>query len=1475
MKPRRGGESGKIGPYYEHIWTVNALIEVLKGNAQKIELEPLDEDRALGIEFVLHYPGREEFHSAKRQTEGESWSLATLTRGAPARSILGDLFKKCASKQGVKFVSCMTAGQLWKLCSTAKLAGEFDTFKERCEEDKVELSTWFASVLKVEPSEETAFRKLQKLEVIGHTEEDLVRQVESFLSMLVRRKDHQAFDPEKVRLLLAEFAIKNLVKKHITRDMIWNHLDKKGYCQADFSSETTVDAIARKADEFVRFSKRLLIQGQPIPRDEVSAISKWLAEGHKVVCVSGVAGQGKSCILGQFVEELRTVPTPVMVVRADTLPGAVSAHDLGKSMDLPVSPSAVLAGIAREKECVLVIDQLDTVSILSGRNTELWPGIEDLLLETEAYPKMKVVIACRAFDLDNDHRLRRINTIQSSTRINVADLSESCVDAVLKNAGQTVNKRQKGILRNPLHLFLFVEGGSDFISEVDLFDSFWEAKRQRLLQTRSADWDTAVYRFADLLSSHESLSTPKERTSRVEADILASENILVEVSGRYRFFHETFFDYAFARSFFAQGRQLAGYLEEHGQGLFRRSQVRQVLAYKRQRDFDDYISDLTTILSGDFRFHLKEMLTQWLGQVEAPTRREWDAVKSFLKVPELKEFVFGPIAASPDWFPVLDEAGEWERWLKCGERDRVIWAFRLNQVLSVHHERITELLEPYLGDQKWRSALAAFLRFGDVHYGRSLFEFFLNAIKAGIPSEDARKNDEWFFLQRASETNPEWGAEAFAAFLEQTLTVVDNNDLPADPFGGGSGKEICLNLAEKAPSAFARNVFPVFVKIADRFRDHDNEPPAPDRIWFSRGFNCTVLFRDALLTSVALSLEKVAKRDANGLDRILAAHKNLNLETVEYLVLRAWMANPERYAKQILEWYLSNPRRLQFRYFTRRFEDGYVAVARKAITVCSSIWSKSDKKKLQNCILKLQIPWEEKLAEFRGQTKLALLGAFDASDLSAESQTRLSELRAKFPDTHFGMPKPNEQRAWWVGPPVPGKDLRSMNDEDLLACMTEHKTRVHDVEHPERGGPDQLADTIGKIAEEQPDRFLLILGKMPEDLPAIYTIRIIIGIVDAAKESDLVTTESLIHALEMLVSIEDKSRYATFCDCISQVASRDLPDLTLETLCRCAALDVPKPKAEDKAPELFTTSINHLRGKAAHAMARVLSHDSSKLGLFEPGIRALIKDESMAVRAGAIEILYVLLFSDFDIALQWFEELLADADDAVLGSDMMDYFLGVTTRRDYRAVRGVLQRMLRCDDSKIQELASVKICLAALDNSEAEEDAESTRSGSKAMRTGAAKVYAANLDNLQKCSQYLPQYFHDQCEAVRVEAANCFKELSGKQLLANEALLNEYARSPAAGLHLRSTFRALESSTARLPDTLATLLENVIQKIGADGGDVQKRAANDAGSVAKMVLRLYHQASVGTMRSRCLDMIDAMAKHSFYGLKGALDASER
>jgi hypothetical protein len=131
------------------------------------------------------------------------------------------------------------------------------------------------------------------------------------------------------------------------------------------------------------------------------------------------------------------------------------------------------------------------------------------------------------------------------------------------------------------------------------------------------------------------MSEQRELTARIsvldadnlttDADVLASEHVLVQVRRRYAFFHASFFDYAFARLWLDRDQSLVDFLLADEQKLFRHAQVRQILLHIRDDKPERFTREAEAVLAHPkIRFHIKAVVLAVLRSLADPTELSAD-----------------------------------------------------------------------------------------------------------------------------------------------------------------------------------------------------------------------------------------------------------------------------------------------------------------------------------------------------------------------------------------------------------------------------------------------------------------------------------------------------------------------------------------------------------------------------------------------------------------------------------------------------------------------------------------------------------------------------------------------------------------------------------------------------------------------------------------------------------------------------------
>ena len=368
----------------------------------------------------------------------------------------------------------------------------------------------------------------------------------------------------------------------------------------------------------------------------------------------------------------------MLAFRLDRRGAFSSTAELGTQLGLSTSPVASLRMAADGRDAFLIIDQLDAVSLASGRLSERYDVIADLIQEAMAVEGVRVILACRLFDVENDHRIRKLDARTDVERLTVEPLPDEAVTGAVEAMGldaTALTSTQRELLRSPLNLVLLETvanqpGALNFTSRGSLFEAFWQRKRQTINDHRpEVRFNDVLARIANTASDQQTLSVPIEILDPndyiKDAYVLASEQVLAIDVDHVSFFHETFFDYTFARQWLSRQQSMVEFLCEQEQELFRRAQVRQILVLLRERDPARFRAEVEAVLIGSaIRFHIKETVMIVFANVSVPTDEDLDLV---LRISETDSTVTRRLwqqIARSSWFDKLHDRGLIETWLR-------------------------------------------------------------------------------------------------------------------------------------------------------------------------------------------------------------------------------------------------------------------------------------------------------------------------------------------------------------------------------------------------------------------------------------------------------------------------------------------------------------------------------------------------------------------------------------------------------------------------------------------------------------------------------------------------------------------------------------------------------------------------------------------------------------------------------------------
>ena len=1377
----------------------------------------------------------------------------------------------------------------------ARTSDSFDEFKQRLDGSGRLSGQFVKYVAPLCDDERAAWAALQRLRVRTKNERELIKDVERRARSIFRERAGQPLDARVVRLLIDAFLTDRLGDR-ITAMSILADLASRGFVRSRLAGDATVDERIQQHNlaHIKEVHDRLINRAEIIREESRIAVAALLDQG-KSVMLEGMAGSGKSCVLAQVMERLKEQGVPCLVMRLDRLDGSDQhPQAIGMRLGLPKSPADTLGRFAGDQPSVLVVDQLDAISVVSARNQTVWGAFNELLEEVRAYPRMRVLFACRSFDLEREPRLRSLaDDRERVERILVQPLDDKTIRSAIAADGldsASLNQTQMEILSTPLHLHLLLESANSgpvrFASARDLFDAFWEHKAAAVSRQMGGDssvWTAVVGRLCDELSERETLVAPSlVLDEHGEAlNVLASEGVVYVQDHNVRFFHESFFDYAFARTFVRSNNDLVQWLLNDEQPLFRRSQVRQVLEFLRSHEPDRrrYLKTLTDLLNHpQVRFHIKKLVLDWLGALPDPTSDEWRIVEGLND--DLGDHMWRVPLNSAPWFDTLQTMGQWESWLEASneQANRAMWLLQSPSVLKARAAAIAGLLGRFRGaSDEWRDRLRWW---GWGRYGNAAPQMrdLVIALIGDGTLDDTRPGigggrDWWSNWYGVGSEQPEFIVRVLGAWFDRQLARAAELGR-SDPFRGEPalvdysqyGHDLTRVCATAAPLAFVHELFP-------RFADFDATVPMD----YLRAPSRYAGMDEQLREGLAMAMMLVAQEDPRALDAVVDAGTQSQSRWMPALLLRAWSANPGFYAERIVRFLLESPDdRLDIGYGSWSGEvDALAAISRTAVAAASGGCSDASFTELEDAILRLSPEWEQSLRSV-GRTALALLRALPEKRISERARRRVRELERRYPNApERGAPRPPDEdsSAVMVGPPIDSGAQLLMTDEQWLAAMVRYgSAREYPRANLAVGGAIELARGLQSLVAEDPGRFSRLTTRMDASLNPVYFEAILDGLTRHEGSTRPGTLEQVCVVLRRIADISVQVRDQAIAGAIGTLSDEAVPEDIVDMLIEIAE-NAADPREDRWADGSFgdlqeapiTQAINSGRGAAAMSLAALLFANRDRWDTAKATVGRLVADPVLAVRSVAVECLLAILDTHRGDALAGFARLLAGAD-PILGTQYVERFVHYAMFRDYQALRPTLLRMLQSAEPAVVTIGARQMALAGLWIEEARGDTSFVLGMDDDARAAAAGIYADNVSDETvgaECEGHLKVLFADASEDVSRAASRCWAVLDPSEFAKRGSLLGAFVQSMGRGGDAYLLLHGLEESHSPLPVEVCDLAERAVIAYDPRGNMADYR-------LAPLVIRLHEEAHDQEFRRRVLDLIDDMLHVGFMGMSDGL-----
>ena len=1509
----QGGIADKLGNEYEIRWTLVETLRVLLGQADEIRVEPFNE-HADGLEFRITTNGADEWHQCKRRLTNGSWTVKALTDAGVLQAFAGKLVEpntECvfvSSDPAPAFETLLEKARLAEISSDFYSDGGIGKGDRRALD---ELSPVWGM------DSDTLFHWLKRCRVEVTSDTSIMRRLEDLCRLLFRTPHRDVID-RFIRFLTDKLG-QRLTTDRLRQAVADLKIEWRAQLDASLDAKFSI-----ATDEYLA-SLSSKIGGIDLPVSDLDEIVRISQDGEQpVTLVAGGAGSGKSVVLERIITAAREKGWPVLAFRIDRYLETQTLEDLGKQLlGHDSGPVAAFGSRFAAQTALLVIDQVDAVSEASGRSGRMRDLFFEMVRQSHLFPHMRVVAACRSYDLDRDTRLEQLgkDRLVHSLRLKPLDWNEA-IRPLLEKFGideKSLTRRSRDVLTLPINLRLFVsiaeagERADGELSSTRLFDHLLET-RERALRQVGIQWTAieAMGVIAQSMSANQELTAPRAVLDHFPGavDALSSAGLVTAIGGKLQFVHESFFDHTFSRRFVSSQQTVNSILAEDEQRLFRRTQVRQIFSRLRDSGGRNYLSNLREVMGAvGIRYLVKDAIAYWLSEVDSPTEAERVLVQEWLLSGSSQEKLARIVFIGRNWLPILMDSGTLRCLIRDGgdRKDFGLWI--LEKGAAAHSERIAEHL------RNWWHENPAVHRQELVRWFQRLYpddsieslEVLYGEVIAAIPATELHENF-WanFDLSSWMHKSKPRGARILGVWLKAWMAAYSDRH----PFGESHhnrGSYWIKELAEKQPEALLDVMAPAFAEAIRREQKAFESGSLPYKTIRPPHYR----HDQEDLRSVIKALVTLATNAPDRVEPFLDMFGDWE-DVGLFVHLRAIAANGAGLAHRLV------PLLSRERVFNVGDGDGDWQPFANAAAAVTPYLVQSDRIKLEEAVLayRPEHDWaREYLSRFKadelfqmppkpneyiihqlnisGRYERAILLTIGPDQLSPRAQARLAELNRKFE----GQPLPEVYgiRGGSVRSPITAEKTQLMTDRQWLSAMRKYDGSERHVYHHDWvfGGARELAMSLQSRVKEEPERFVALLETLTPDINADYPEAVISGLRESSADGALVA-----RAIKSAMRWQDVDFGRMVCWTIQRHPSAALDpeifNLVLKAAAEGSASDTAvkttnPSKAQRKREtargllerdgNLYASGINEERGSAYEALASILWEFESTLPQIIGLLEQRIEDEPLgSVRLCIAHVINAVGKYEPDRSVKMLQRLVKQ-DPRVVQGRAAQHTLGWVAHRSPDVVAQISVDLQTSDTPGLRAHGHFLESLLALLNDERNATFVAGFGASTLRRQIAGYRAAANLSSDiegDRAAGWLLQLFNDSDRLVRQDTVGIDWEDVLDEGRDRSDLVSVFIKSVAFDEDSGHLMRALENRVSQFPALTFAAVDRVMELSGGWTDADRQGHYSTLHHLSRVLIELYRYAEGGSTDERkILDLFDAYLAGDVYGMRDEIGVYER
>jgi hypothetical protein len=1239
-------------------------------------------------------------------------------------------------------------------------------------------------------------------------------------------------------------------------------------------------------------SIRHKIENVHIEREEVNTLVNWIhtplkEEKSPIAVLTGKAGCGKTVIQRDLLIKIQRENIPVLGIKTDLLTFD-TLKALSNEIGLSGGIMATMATIVEKYgKGVVLFDQVDAISLTLAKDRKSINTYFNLISRLSFIKGIRIILSCRTFDLKYDPIL---SSFENKYTVSVKELNDQQLDKVFSKLGiqrQKISNKLLNLLRTPLHLKIFCNiynSDVDLISINTLHNLYNELYNQKILKISNDDIRKDVFKALDIMidkmDNSKVLTVPFALLDRNSqgGNYLLSQSIVYKYKNKIQFFHSTFFDYCYARTFLLRHDSLIKIVLGQHQGLFIRPQVKQVLAYLRDSDFSAYLKELRGLLTNHkVRFHIYLLVINQLAFLKDPRDEEWLIVKQLLEKDDNFKKHFINAIQSEKWLKYLISSGYLQILLQSGDEKIInLIIGKLRILINFYTNTIVNFLQRFPNIRKKDEYIVQIL-IGLEHWEDEkairLFQDHLQVIESEYSFNYSH------FLLGILEYKPEVVCKIFFAdIFEKINAVTPVNKFDKRQFFSHYDIEIFKKLLNWNSDVVLAKSLQLICTMIDKTKWKSKTDFFLDSSFYLyEQFEPDLYPHWQVLSLVLEKLKELAMNDKSKFTKLVKGFEKSHSFTLLKIVLHGYNANSELYIEEGFKLFC---RKGILENVTSNLEAGFKL--RSLIRNIYPFFSKEQKEKINKLILSVLPYWEKDRKKGQpsliGHTRYELLNAIPDDEI-----LKIPFMKKEFRELERKFGKIKERpvqigRGKAVGTPLPRTAYEEMTPEQWLSSFRKYdESTGWEMPREEllKGGIIEHSRAFTEQVSKRPDEFYDFVFDIGERDDASITYL-------GAGLEGLIKGDYDIEKIKKLVktywSYKDTEFRKDIIRAIEYVDQKVNLDLDLIEILAEYALNDPDPKEElwetdagsgtpyyDGDPHAH--GINTVRGSATERLVVHGFETQFPDKIFEI-LNKIAEDKSIAVRCCLIRYLQGMIKWNKNKTYKLFKKTSSDKHPQVIkyGLECLYYLMN---KNNFRSFIFYLKRVMILKDSfdnnSLGELIGQILAVAYLRSySNSKDLLEKGYQVSEEIKIGAIEcssrhLSCSNTKIADKSKKIYMRFFYEADDKIGLQYDLCFLDFKVEDFNKIYSLILEYSKTEIVEKHCAHFFEFLAKAVSLEPEKCIRILQNYKN---FESPEIRYNALQ--GKLVQILIEAYNRVMDDTYKEKAMNVFDAILQVGVY-----------